>query len=272
VFAAILSFIKWGDPFYGVTLSDIEVALALQFHRIEILNKVYSSLYWNNWIPIYFIPFIIIGLVFGAIKRKHSYLAIAIFSLICYYSYKMLTGTLEPFWRYFSVAMIFAIPYLFYFLKEWMSSFLLLVLVFILLPYWSIHKIDYIIKDYSPLPKGFKESAIFFKRNSSPKDKFILSMNPYNDDDLWISKCGRTMDSNSFSNWYPGMNITTFRQPFTVQKLKKKIIEEKFEWLVIDQAFAIDSLFKDKEFKNYYSSVNKQIDTIGNIVLIKIKH
>jgi hypothetical protein len=226
VFATILSFIKWGDPFYGVTASDIEVALALQFHKIEILNKVYSSLYWNNWIPIYFIPFIIISLVFGAIKRKHRYLAIAIFLLISYYSYKMLSGTLEPYWRYFTVTLIFAIPYFFYFLKEWISSFWLLVLVFIFLPYWSIHKIDYIIKDYFPLPKGFKESAIFFKRNSSPKDKVILYMNPYNDDDLWISNCGRTLDNNTYSNSFPGMDITTYRQPFTVQRLKNKIINK----------------------------------------------
>ncbi|NBX79108.1 MAG: hypothetical protein EBQ94_01820 [Flavobacteriales bacterium] len=272
IYIALLSFIKWGDPFYGVTASDIEVAIALQFRGSEIFHKVFSSIYWNNWVPMFFIPILFIGLLIGAFKEKQRYFAIGILLLISYYCFKMFTGTLEPFWRYFSVALIFSLPYFFFFLKEYVSSFSLLFLVFIFLPYWSIHKIDYIINEYSSLPIGFHESAYFFKKNSSPNDKVILSMNPYSDDELWIAISGRTLDSNTFSNWYPGMKITRSRKPFTIQQLKKKITKEKFEWLVIDRAYSIDSLFEDKEFANYYNSVKKQSDTIGDFVIIKIKH
>lgn len=272
IFSALISLIHWGDPFYGVTASDIEVALAFQFSGLEIFEKVTSSIYFNNWIPIIFLPLTIAALIYCAFKRIWSYFALLILFLISFYTIKMFSGTLEPFWRYFTVPLVFSIPFLFYFLRIWVSNYWLVLLVFVFLPFWSIHKINYIIDGFSPLPKGFKESALHFKQKSSPNDKVILSMNPYSDDDLWISYCNRILDSTTYSNWYPGLSITEFHQPFTIQKLKNKLINEKYEWLVIDQAYALDSLFEDEEFADYYNSVQKETDTIGDIILIEINH
>lgn len=255
---SLYSFIVSGNPISGVTASDIEVIEHLRGQTwIDSLKKLVA---WP-WIPIYFAPFFALAFLYTLLKGKNKYFSFFIFLLSSYYFFKMGQMTLMPFWRYLTFVIFCYLPILFYYIKAHVSERALFLMFVYGYVYYSAIDVENIYKSYHPPPKGLLESAKYVKNNFLEKDdlKIILSINPGNNDDLWLFKSEIFDDYWSFKRLHPGSQQNKFGELFTKENLVKNIVERDFNLILVQEGYEIDSVFEANEVIDYLSE--KQIDT-----------
>jgi 4-amino-4-deoxy-L-arabinose transferase-like glycosyltransferase len=273
LFSAIMfssiSYYYTGDPIFGVTASDVEV-------KAELANTSYGAfinelIYWTP-IPLVFFPFIFIGLVYATIKNKKRYLAIGIIALSSYYIFKMAEQSLMPFWRYLFFVILFALPFMFYFLQRFIR-FKWLLLIFLL--YYSVKASEafkMVINSYQPPPEGFFESASFYKEKyGNNKDaKIILSMNPYSQLNIWIIYSGLYWERPIFHRLFAGAKTFVDQEDFTVANTSRKIMEEEYHYIVIQKGYEMDSILNEVEVADYLRDKKVETNVFGEMTIIKI--
>lgn len=265
----LYSFIKSGNPISGVTASDVEVIETLIDSSWALSLK---RLILEAWHPLIFILFLIIGIVYNIINNKNKYLLFIILLLTSYYIFKMITLTLMPFWRYLTFVVFFIIPMFFYLVDKKLSKFSIWVLLFIVYIPYTLKSTNQSYKSIVSPKKGFIESAEYVKAHlNKPNSKFILSISPWGEDDLWIVKSGLYNDYKTFKRLHPGSGENDFNEKFTTNNICKNIIERDFNIILIESGYEIDSVFNKAEVKNYLKRKKVNRKNFGEYTLIEIE-
>lgn len=256
-FFSFYSYLVSGNPISGVTASDVEVIATLQDSSWYISLK---RIVFESWWPLSFIFLLGVGFLYNIIKGKNKYLSTALFVLISYYFYKMMSLTLMPFWRYLIFVMFFITPMAFYYISKKMSSFGVFLLVCVFVLPFSLKNMEVVYQSYMPPKVGFVESAEYVRQKfRNPTNRFILSISPWGEDDLWLVKSGLFDDCKTFKRLHPGSGNNDYNEKFTSGNVAKNIISRGYNVILVESGYEIDSVFNSNEVISFLS--DKEIDT-----------
>lgn len=263
------SFIETGNPISGVSSSD---TMNIQILKEESVLNIILSLIRTTWFPLPFLILTAIGFLYSyrVGRNKLFILFISIIATVSFY--KMITHSLMPFWRYYMFILFVSIPFMFYFLhKKGSNVFIFSLLLLLYIPTVMVD-MESIYVNQQPVKEGFLKSAYFVLQNmQNAKNKFILSINPGNDDDMWLIKAGLYEDYPVFHRLHIGSPQNQFNERFTIKNISKNIIEREYNIILIENGYEIDSVFNSPNIIEYLE--NKKIESymFGEYTLIEIR-
>lgn len=277
LFAIFYSLAIYGDPIYGITASDIEVS---NNHTNDLTTSFYNfkTYMLGNWsFPVYFFYLSISSTLFFLFSWKQNslrlnLLAISILCLFGFKVYKVLTMTLEPFWRYFTVDLFMMIPFSLHFFRRVQQKYLFLGILF-LFTGWSYKEINLQITNNQTLNPSFFNSIHYYNSLSDKNDKVIFSFKDetMGADMFWLGKSNFLLDSKQQNHFL--YQTVFFKSPnpgevFTVENILYRLENKKFNWLITDKNNITDSLFNSESYAKYLKTTSYKDTVIGEFRLI----
>ena len=176
-----------GDPLRGFTYSDYEVRKTYEFHPVSILGRLTKiSLAFDFWSFLGIIP--LLYYLKKTFKDKNFVFLYSMFTLIMFLlpMYKLLTGTLNPTYRYFLLSAILFTPFYYQIFQGAMNFFKAKKLTIVF--YLSLATMLLVLFKNSyqwinhefPLKfeEGLKQTAYFVKIKIGREKKIFLDKHP----------------------------------------------------------------------------------------------
>lgn len=241
----LISYFSSGMLIYGLTMSDLEVMYAYA-DRADAWQHIFVNMKAGGIYPAFIIPFMLLGFYMGIRKGiEVPWLLMSAFMMF-FLSYKIVTLSSEPFWRYYAGSMFLALPYislsLLYLAKRSLPFAIGAIIIISFSAQFNITAAHKYYATRQDLPKGMLQVAQWLKTNRANGEHII-----YNSSGLQFPGfrlLSKIPSNEMYFPHYPGLKKFDFYEDYTPVVFLREMQKYDTKYVIVQNKSETDSFLR----------------------------